>query len=309
MLATNLSAFADSSQTILSVKTDKKLIAANNGVTITGYVAPSIIRNGENLSIKVFNPVGELYLSDYLNLTNTFIATNTYLYGFDFNGKPAIPGNYEIMVTYGNYDAETIVTYIKGNDDPSVYYSYFIQIDNQTLPIRYKITQGSEITSMSMDPTANLLQVGVNSNVDNGTLTMEIPRSVIDAKQNGMDINYSVRMIQGTVVLSKTPSHVAGITKSIDTRTLQIGLEEGQREVWIYGTQTGIQGFGQGENMTENLNKILPLPLQQLRAGIQAKDVKCKSDFTLVFKSEDGSPACVKFDDIAKLVQRGWAKT
>lgn len=313
MLVTNLSAFAATSQTILSIKADKKMIDANNGVTITGYIAQSIIRNGKNLSIKVFNPLGELYLSDSLNLTNTLIATNTYLYSFDFNGKPAMPGNYEIMVTYGIYDAETVVTYIKGNDDPSAYYSYFVQIDNQTLPIRYRITQGSEINSMSVNPTADLLQVGVSSNVDNGTLTLEIPRFIIDAKQNGTDINYSVKMIEGTVVLSKTFSHVIEISKSPATRTLQITLMQGPREIWIYGTQVGTQGFGHDKNMTKDLNKdlnkILLLPLQQLRSGIAAKDIICRSDLTLIFKLEDGTPACVKSDDIAELVQRGWAKT
>lgn len=308
LMVTNITAFAVSSPTVLSVKASHKVINVDNGVTISGYIAPSMIRHGENLSIKVFNPVGQLYLSDSLNLTKKLIAAGTYFYAFDFNGKPAMPGNYEIMVTYGAYDAETVVTYIKGNDDSGTYYSYFVQIANQTYPIRYRISQGSEIDFMSVTPTANLLQVGVDS-VYNGTLTIEIPRSVIDAKQNGIDINYTVMMVQGRMVLSKTPAHVAQISNSFATRTSQIGLEKGTREIWIYGTQTGTQVPSQGGNMTIFSSNVLPLPLQQLRSGIPAKDVKCRNDFTLVIKAEDGSPACVKSDDITKLVQRGWAKT
>lgn len=307
LIISNIAAFAVSSQTILSVKADKKIINVDNGVTISGYIAPYIIKHGQDLSIQVFNPVGELYLSDSLNLTNTLVATGTYLYAFDFNGRPAIPGNYEIMVTYGPYDAETIVTYIKGNDDPSIYYSYFVQIANQTYPIRFRIS-GGEVEFMSLDPIADLLRVGVNSSAGNGTLTIEIPRSVLDAKQDGTDLNYTVMMVRGNLVLGKTPVHLTEISSSLLTRTLQIGLDNGTREIWIYGTKTGTQGPSQGQNMTVSSSSVLPLPLQQLRSGISAQDIKCRYGFTLVIKSEDGLPACIHPGDVTKLVQRGWAK-
>lgn len=47
-------------------------------------------------------------------------------------------------------------------------------------------------------------------------------------------------------------------------------------------------------------------PLEQIRSGIPTKDVKCAQGLQLVFKSEDGSPACVTRDTLAKLVTRGW---
>ncbi|MHB8602573.1 MAG: hypothetical protein ACYC6W_10120 [Nitrosotalea sp.] len=54
-----------------------------------------------------------------------------------------------------------------------------------------------------------------------------------------------------------------------------------------------------------NTGNVLP-PLEQVKSGIQAKDVQCKQDFTLIIKSEDGSPACV-YPQIAQiLIQRGW---
>ena len=48
-------------------------------------------------------------------------------------------------------------------------------------------------------------------------------------------------------------------------------------------------------------------PLKQFKAGIAAKDVVCMQGYTLVIKSNGGTPACVKSDTASKLVARGWA--
>ncbi|MGH2612416.1 MAG: hypothetical protein ACRDFB_05140 [Rhabdochlamydiaceae bacterium] len=50
------------------------------------------------------------------------------------------------------------------------------------------------------------------------------------------------------------------------------------------------------------------LPLKQYEAGIAAKNVVCKQEYPLIFKSEDGSPACVKPHTAQLLIERGWAK-
>jgi hypothetical protein len=54
---------------------------------------------------------------------------------------------------------------------------------------------------------------------------------------------------------------------------------------------------------------IIDSPLQQFKSGINAEDVKCSDGFTLVIKSEDGSPACVKHDTTNILIERGWASS
>ncbi|HZS74328.1 MAG TPA: hypothetical protein VFA69_07485 [Candidatus Nitrosotalea sp.] len=48
-------------------------------------------------------------------------------------------------------------------------------------------------------------------------------------------------------------------------------------------------------------------PLEQLRSGTNAEDVKCKQDLQLIFKSEDRSPICVKSATANVLIERGWA--
>jgi hypothetical protein len=47
-------------------------------------------------------------------------------------------------------------------------------------------------------------------------------------------------------------------------------------------------------------------PLQQVKSGVAPKDVQCKSGLTLIFKAEDGSPACVDSTIATILAQRGW---
>ena len=48
-------------------------------------------------------------------------------------------------------------------------------------------------------------------------------------------------------------------------------------------------------------------PLKQIASGISPLDVKCKDELTLIFKNSDNSPACVKPDTVAKLIERDWA--
>ncbi len=53
-------------------------------------------------------------------------------------------------------------------------------------------------------------------------------------------------------------------------------------------------------------NHVEP-PLKQLRHGIPIHDIKCSNEFTLVLKSTNNSPACVKSSSVHALVARGWA--
>lgn len=75
-----------------------------------------------------------------------------------------------------------------------------------------------------------------------------------------------------------------------------------------------------GDNMSDSLGNTssqtsLPVPdnagnilspLEQVKSGVQAKDVQCKQGFTLIIKVEDGSAACVYPQVVQILAQRGW---
>lgn len=53
----------------------------------------------------------------------------------------------------------------------------------------------------------------------------------------------------------------------------------------------------------------LPYPLEQLKSGISASDVKCSDNLVHIIKAEDNSPACVKPDSAGILIKRGWAQS
>lgn len=53
---------------------------------------------------------------------------------------------------------------------------------------------------------------------------------------------------------------------------------------------------------------VILSPLKQLKSGISSMDVKCSTNYVLVIKSKDGTPACVKQQTAQILVLRGWGK-
>jgi len=48
-------------------------------------------------------------------------------------------------------------------------------------------------------------------------------------------------------------------------------------------------------------------PRKQLENGVEPENIICKDGLELIFKSSDGSSACVKPETAEKLIQRGWA--
>ena len=50
----------------------------------------------------------------------------------------------------------------------------------------------------------------------------------------------------------------------------------------------------------------LESPLEQFRSGIKIQDIRCQPTFTLIMKSDNSSPACVRPSTAEKLVERGW---
>lgn len=49
-------------------------------------------------------------------------------------------------------------------------------------------------------------------------------------------------------------------------------------------------------------------PHAQFKSGVLANNITCKQGLELIFKAEDGTPACVSQQTVQILVERGWAK-
>ncbi len=52
--------------------------------------------------------------------------------------------------------------------------------------------------------------------------------------------------------------------------------------------------------------EILP-PKHQISNNVSPEEIICKKRLQLIFKSTDGSPACVKEKSVKKIIERGWA--
>jgi dipeptidyl aminopeptidase/acylaminoacyl peptidase len=52
----------------------------------------------------------------------------------------------------------------------------------------------------------------------------------------------------------------------------------------------------------------LPSTLKQFKSGVKPTDITCQVYLQRIFKTEDGSPACVKPGTAQKLIERGWGK-
>ncbi|MDE1842235.1 MAG: hypothetical protein KGH95_01140 [Thaumarchaeota archaeon] len=60
------------------------------------------------------------------------------------------------------------------------------------------------------------------------------------------------------------------------------------------------------DHLVNQLGQLPESPLKQIKSGVKSSDVKCKKDFILITKHEDGKPACVTISTAIVLAERGW---
>jgi hypothetical protein len=66
--------------------------------------------------------------------------------------------------------------------------------------------------------------------------------------------------------------------------------------------------LGQDKSNQNDLSTKLLSPLKQLKNGIMAPDVQCKSGFDLILRITKDMGACVKSSSLSVLIQRGWGQ-
>ena len=70
-----------------------------------------------------------------------------------------------------------------------------------------------------------------------------------------------------------------------------------------------IDSFTLLQNISQEMQETILSPIKQLKSGILPLDIECKKGLNLIFKINDGSPACVKPETKEKLIERGWARS
>ena len=181
---------------------------------------------------------------------------------------------------------------------------YKIKEKNYEFFLPYTITN-SKIQNMTVDCPSMSMIIHLASTSANGTLTIGLPRSLLDIKtQTGGDDNFSI-LVNGMEV------NYLEIDKNQDARTLSIPFSADAMEIEIIGIAIGqnipvVPHFcGIGGTNESSYYRLLS-PLQQFQSGIDAKDVKCKQGLQFIMKNENGQPACVTSHTFDELITRGW---
>jgi predicted secreted protein with PEFG-CTERM motif len=107
--------------------------------------------------------------------------------------------------------------------------TFDLTVEGQTHPIEYMITGGS-VENMTIHSENQTLGVTINS-MSNGTLTLRLPREVIDSKTDeGEDADF-VAFIDNAEYVEP-----GEIEPAEDTRTLLIGFPAGAESIDVIGT-------------------------------------------------------------------------
>ena len=77
-------------------------------------------------------------------------------------------------------------------------------------------------------------------------------------------------------------------------------------EKFSNGIHTSSTFFSVFDSKSSPKSPVLVSPLRQFKWGILQENIQCQTNLILMFKTEDGSPACVKPQTAQKLVERGW---
>ena len=216
----------------LTVRTDKASYASGSTVRITGAVASDSIIEDKQIALQVYNPDEVLYRFDPI----TPESDGSYSYQMAVGGPLGVTGEWEVKVTYDQLTAETTFDLTGGAPSSP---TFNLQVGDLTFPIEYQ--SDGTVKNMFVRPSDNKLVVSIEAEED-GTLTIELPRQVIDASEGGSDIEYIVA-ISDFDMGSEEVIEVTESTTTDEARTLVIDYEAGTDLIEIQGTMV-VPEFG-----------------------------------------------------------------
>jgi len=105
-----------------------------------------------------------------------------------------------------------------------------LMVKDKTFPIKYNITNG-KLLGIVADKDKTTLVLLLGGTLDNGKLTIELPRNVIDSKSQGnTDTKYNVRIDNKGVDYKEAAAN-------LNARILQIDFGKNDRMMEISGTK------------------------------------------------------------------------
>src|SRR5579864_1762453 len=209
------------------VSTDKDAYDRQSTIIVTGHVQNSI--GGQAVTMKVSDPNVNVVQVDQLTLSNNGdfqdkINTSSPLWSSG--------GTYTIYVQAGSQQGllstTTQFTLPGGGQTSCTPQQLSATIGSEVYCIDYTIDNGT-VSGATLDSASKDLTVNIQANSD-GQITLNIPRSVLDAKSGTGDSSFAV-LIDGEQIQQFTDS------PSTDTRTVTIPFQMASEKIEIIGTQ------------------------------------------------------------------------
>jgi predicted secreted protein with PEFG-CTERM motif len=213
----------------ITVETDEDEYSIGSTVEISGEVPDALLVEDQQLLIRINKPDGSPCRIDPIDLP----ASGSYTYELTLGGVCGISGEYEVEVAYGAQKGKTTFELVGGAS------KYPISGEGYSFEIEYEISNGA-IKSMFVRPGENKLVITLDANED-GQLTVVLPREVIDAIENGEDIDYVVTVEDESGDVSS--ADIEESENNDDARTLVIDYEAGTGRIEIAGTRV-VPEFG-----------------------------------------------------------------
>ena len=214
-------------QSSVVVTTDKSSYSEGETILVTGEVRD--LYSGTPVSIIIKAPNGNIVriAQETVGADKKFSMEHT-----AGGGLMKTEGIYLVTVTYGTVNRTAEASFEFGGstviptEEPSTVTDTTVSVQGSSDLVGYEIT-GGKLLGVSPDVEANSLIISIDA-TDEGSLTLTIPRSVLDATINGGDDDFFV-LIDGEEV------DFDEITSSTD-RTLTIAFPAGAEEIEIIGT-------------------------------------------------------------------------
>jgi len=218
-------------QSSIVITTDKASYSEGETILVTGEV--SQLLGGYALALTVIAPNGNLVSIDQLTVGADKKFSTSLAAG---GALMKIEGTYTVTVQYGDNKNNSATTSFEfggstttppSGEDESNVTDTTVSVQGSTDLIGYEIT-GGKLLGIMPDVDANSLIIRIEA-TDDGSLTLTIPRSVLDALfENGDDDDFFVLIDGEEVDFDET-------TTSTD-RTLTIAFPAGAEEIEIIGT-------------------------------------------------------------------------
>ena len=222
MLVAPTAVFAQTGS-LISVQTDDSSYDEGDSVVISGHV--STIIAGTQITLKVSTEgrlveVGQIRVAQDGSYSHIIIAQ-----GMLWTKE----GEYLVEVSYGEENAEARFNYFPKVEHPETTNIFEVGAGSSgTFDVKYTI-KGGTVKNMQIDERNLALVVTIESN-DEGAISLDLPRSAIEAKKDSQDDEVFIILIDDIYVPYQES------TTGSDSRVITINFEEGDSDIMIIGT-------------------------------------------------------------------------